>query len=34
MSVGSLVTEIEADTSYQLLKTALLGSYGKTKSTS
>lgn len=36
MSVRSLITEIEADpalqdTSYQLLKTALLGSYGKTK---
>jgi hypothetical protein len=36
MSVRSLITEIEADpaiqaTSYQLLKTALLGSYGKMK---
>jgi hypothetical protein len=36
MSVRSLISEIEADpalqaTSYQLLKDALLGSYGKTK---
>jgi hypothetical protein len=35
-SVRSLITETEADpalqaTSYQLLKTALLGSYGETK---